>query len=279
MTGWQQKFETQLRQALACAPMPPATSEKIKCRSVFMSDIHLGTPFCQAESLLEFLSHLRTDNLYLVGDVYDGWALAREWYWPESHQRVIEAFLQLKRAGVNVVYVTGNHDEASRAYTGKNFGDVPVVDTVVHITATGQRMLVLHGDQFDDVVTHAKWLAHVGDVAYAISMMINQGFNAVRRVCGLPYWSLSAFMKKMVKRLVKIISGYRARVVAAAAAHNASMVVCGHVHDAMCQRMGSVTYYNDGDWVESCAALVEWENGQFELIDWRKHKSRLLQSV
>ncbi len=250
---------------------PQAGRGKIKLRTVWISDIHLGTAGCNAALLLDFLKSVQPETLYLVGDIIDGWRLKRGWYWPAAHNDIVRRVLKMAGKGVRVVYVPGNHDEMLRDYGGLSFGGVEVVENAVHVTADGRRLLVLHGDEFDGVVLYARWLAFLGDYAYALLLKLNIGFNAVRRRFGLPYWSLSAHIKKRVKNAVAFVSRFEEAV--AHAAHEAGVdgVVCGHIHCAEIRSFGDVTYYNDGDWVESCTALVEHGDGRMEILDWARH--------
>jgi len=243
---------------------------KLRFRTVWISDTHLGTAGCNADLLLDFLKSIQPETLYLVGDIIDGWRLKRGWYWPPRHNDVVRRVLKLANKGTRVVYIPGNHDEAARDYTGLSFGGVDVVPEIIHTTADGRRLLVLHGDEFDGVVLYARWLAFLGDYAYAALLKLNIGFNRIRRRFGLPYWSLSAHLKKKVKNAVAFISRFEEAVAHAAAERGVDGVVCGHIHSAEIREFGGVTYYNDGDWVESCTALVEHANGRMEIIDWAK---------
>ena len=246
----------------------PDAKRKLRPRTVWISDTHLGTSGCNAELLLDFLKSVQPETLYLVGDIIDGWRLKRGWYWPPLHNDIVRRVLKLAHKGVRVVYVPGNHDEALRDFTGLNFGGVEVVPEAIHVTADGRRLLVLHGDEFDGVVLYARWLAFLGDRAYALLLHANVGFNAVRRRFGLPYWSLSAHIKKKVKNAVAFISSFEEAVAHAARDRGVDGVVCGHIHSAEIREFGGVTYYNDGDWVESCTALVEHPDGTMEILDW-----------
>jgi len=241
---------------------------KLKFRTVWISDFHLGTSGCNSELLLSFLKAVQPDVLYLVGDIIDGWRLRRGWYWPPAHNDIVRRILKLANKGTRVVYIPGNHDEMLRDYTGLSFGGVEVVSEAVHVTADGKRLLVLHGDEFDGVVLYAKWLAFLGDYAYAALLRLNIVFNVIRRRFGLPYWSLSAHLKKKVKNAVAFVSRFEEAVAHAAAERGVDGVVCGHIHCAEVRQFGGVTYYNDGDWVESCTALVEHRDGRLEIIDW-----------
>jgi UDP-2,3-diacylglucosamine pyrophosphatase LpxH len=247
---------------------PHSKRQKIKLRTVWISDIHLGTQGCNADLLMDFLKSIECETLYLVGDIIDGWRLKRGWYWPPRHNDVIRRFLKMAKQGTRVVYVPGNHDEVFRDYTGLHFGGIELVYEAIHETADGRRLLVLHGDKFDGVVLYARWLAFLGDYAYAALLKMNIWFNSIRRRFHLPYWSLSAYLKKRVKNAVEYISRYGDVVAQAATERGVDGIVCGHIHSAEIRQYGSITYYNDGDWVESCTALVEHFDGAMEILDW-----------
>ncbi|MCE2453285.1 MAG: UDP-2,3-diacylglucosamine diphosphatase [Nitrospinae bacterium] len=255
--------------------MSPAPPGLVHFRSVFISDIHLGTKTAQPAALLEFLKVVESDRLYLVGDVIDNWALKRNWYWHQTHNDVIQKLLRKARKGTKVFYIPGNHDEMFRDFCGQHFGRVRVRHDYVHRTADGKKYLVLHGDQFDGVVLYAKWLAHFGDRAYKTAIWVNQRFNKLRRVVGLPYWSLSAYLKRNVKRAVEFISNLEQAVVRAARDAGADGVICGHIHTPDMRMIEGIHYCNDGDWVESCTALVEHMDGRLELIHWNEYKKTL----
>jgi len=241
-----------------------------KYRAIWISDIHLGTRGCQADKLLDFLKKNESDYLYLVGDIIDGWRLKRSWYWPQEHNDVVQKILRKARKGTEVVYVPGNHDEFARGYIGHHFGGVKVTAQTIHETAGGKRFLVIHGDEFDIVVRYAKWLAVLGDGAYTVLLVLNNWFNKVRARMGYPYWSLSAHLKQKVKNAVKYIAEYEVAIARAAAKEGVDGVVCGHIHHAEMRRINGILYCNDGDWVESCSALVEHQDGRLELLDWSR---------
>ncbi len=249
--------------------------EKMRLRTVWISDIHLGTSGCNALLLLDFLKSIQCDTLYLVGDIIDGWRLKRGWYWPAAHNDVVRRILKMARNGTRVVYVPGNHDEMLRDYVGLNFGGIEVAEEVIHVTADDRRLLVVHGDQFDSVVLYARWLAFLGDHAYSLLLSLNNVFNNIRRYLGMPYWSLSAYLKGKVKNAVAYVSLFEEAVAHAAAQRGADGVVCGHIHCAEIRQFGDITYYNDGDWVESCTALIEDGDGKMTILDWAAHKRAL----
>ena len=211
-------------------------------RTVWISDVHLGTPGCNAELLLDFLKSTECETLYLVGDIIDGWQLRKGWYWPTRHNDVVRCILKKAKHGTRVVYLPGNHDEALRDFTGLNFGGVEVVDDIIHRTADGRDLLVIHGDQFDGVVLYARWLAFLGDHTYTLLLKLNRVVNAVRKRLGLPYWSLSSHLKKKVKNAVQYVCSFEAAVAHAASERGADGVVCGHIHTAEIRQIGDVTY-------------------------------------
>jgi UDP-2,3-diacylglucosamine pyrophosphatase LpxH len=237
-------------------------------RTIWISDVHLGTRRAQSRMLLDFLRVTESHTLYLVGDIIDNWALKKNWYWEQTHNDVIQKLLRKARKGTRVIYIPGNHDESFRDLTNMRFGRVAVVNEHMHITADGKRYLVMHGDKFDGVVRYAKWLAFLGDHAYEWALDINKNFNFIRRKLGLPYWSLSAYLKHKVKRAVEFISNFEDAVVRDAEGRKADGVICGHVHTPQMRHIGAIHYCNDGDWVESCTALVEHFDGRLELLRW-----------
>jgi len=237
-------------------------------RSIWISDVHLGTRGCKAEFLLDFLRHTESEYLYLVGDIVDGWRLKKSWYWAQSHNDVIQKILRKARKGTKVIYIPGNHDEMLRDYTGLQFGGVMVESEAIHMTADGRRMLVIHGDAFDGVVRYARWLALLGDWAYDLMLKINNYYNHARRHLGYPYWSLSAYLKSRVKNAVQFVGDYANAITAEARARKVDGIICGHIHQAEMRDMNGVLYCNDGDWVESCTALVEHFDGSLEILHW-----------
>ncbi|WP_342131468.1 UDP-2,3-diacylglucosamine diphosphatase [Hydrogenophaga sp. OTU3427] len=237
-------------------------------RAVFISDLHLGTPGCQAGPLLDFLKHHPSETLYLVGDIIDGWQLRRRWYWPQSHNDVVQKLLKRARKGCRVVFVPGNHDEFARHFTGHHFGGVAVVQEAVHTTADGRRLWVVHGDHFDGVIQCAKWLAYVGDNLYEFTLRLNRHLNSLRARLGLPYWSLSQYLKHKVKQALNYVTQFEAAVAAEARRRGLDGVVCGHIHRPEMRHIDGTLYCNDGDWVESLSALVEHADGRLELVHW-----------
>jgi UDP-2,3-diacylglucosamine pyrophosphatase LpxH len=249
-------------------PDPKGFRPKRRYRTVWISDIHLGTRGCNADLLVDFLRSIECETLYLVGDIVDGWRLRKGWYWPDSHNEVVRRLLKMSHRGTRVVFVAGNHDEMLRDYAGFSFGGVELALEAIHITADGRRLLVTHGDSFDGVVLYARWLAFLGDKAYDILLRANVLFNTLRRHLRLPYWSLSAFVKRKVKNAVQYVCSFEEAVAREAMERGFDGIVCGHIHCAEIRQIGAITYYNDGDWVESCTALVEDAQGVMSLIDW-----------
>lgn len=241
-------------------------SDVTRLRALFISDVHLGTSGCQAKMLLEFLREYEADTIYLVGDIVDGWRLKNGWFWPQEQNDVVQKLLRKVRKGSRLVYIPGNHDEFLRDYLGLNFGNIEILNRVIHTGADGKDYLVLHGDEFDVVVAHARWLALLGDWAYEFALWSNGLLNAVRRRLGLPYWSLSAWAKLKVKNAVNFIGSFETFLAEEARETGAAGVICGHIHHAADRDMQGIRYMNCGDWVESCTALVEQLDGTFRVI-------------
>lgn len=246
----------------------PSGHPRRRYRTVWISDVHLGTRGCNDRLLIDFLDHVDCETLYLVGDIIDGWRLKKRFYWPERHNAIVRRFMKRAKHGARVVYIPGNHDEMFRQFSGMNFGGVEIRRKAIHVTADGRRLLVLHGDEFDAIMLAHRWLAFLGDAAYEMLLKLNVMVNAVRRRFDLPYWSLSKHAKHKVKNAVEFISRYEETVAREAARLKVDGVVCGHIHTAEERRFGDVTYYNDGDWVEGCTALVEHGCGRMEILHW-----------
>jgi UDP-2,3-diacylglucosamine pyrophosphatase LpxH len=238
-------------------------------RTIFISDTHLGTRGCRASMLLDFLRYNDADTIYLVGDMIDGWRLRKGWFWPQEHNDVVQKVMRKVRKGTRVIYVPGNHDEFLRDFLGIHAGGVEIVPYLVHETADGKRLLVIHGDQFDCVMLHAKWLMHLGDSAYTLALQANTAFSYLRRKLGLPYWSLSKYLKSKVKGAVNFIGDFEQTLAAEARRQGVDGVVCGHIHHAQMREIDGILYNNTGDWVESCTALVEDFDGDLQLIHWQ----------
>lgn len=243
---------------------------KNRYRTIWISDVHLGTTGCKAEHLVDFLKHNTCDTLYLVGDIIDGWKLRSTWYWPQEHTNVIRKVLTKAKRDTDVYYVTGNHDEFLRKFVGYQLeiGNIRLVNEHVHETADGRKLLVIHGDFFDVITRYHRWIALAGDAIYEGTMHFNYWFNRARAVLGMRYWSLSAFAKQHVKTAVSVISTFEESLARECRRRELDGVVCGHIHHAEARDIEGVTYYNCGDWVESCTALAEDYNGRIHVVRW-----------
>jgi len=248
--------------------IPEARRQRRRYRTIWVSDIHLGTRGCNAQMLIDFLDSTDSETMYLVGDIIDGWKLKRTWYWPAAHNDVVWRVMKRAKRGTRVVYIPGNHDEMFRQFSGMTFGGIEIRRHAIHETADGRRLMVTHGDEFDAVVMCHRWLAFAGDAAYSLLMRLNPMINAVRQRLGLPYWSLSKHAKHRVKNAVEFISRFEAAVAHEAAERGVDGVVCGHIHTAEIRGFDTIVYYNDGDWVEGCTALVEHFDGRMEVLHW-----------
>jgi len=272
-------FENALGSVLPVRPPAPAiraidTASYRRHRTIFISDTHLGTRGCKAEALADFLAHNDCATLFLVGDIVDGWQMKRRWYWTEGQSQVVSEILRKVDNGTRVIFVPGNHDEFARDYAGRLFGGIEISYEAIHETADGKKFWVLHGDRFDGVIACAKWLAHLGDWAYGWALRGNDVLSRLRRRFGLPYWSLSSWLKHKVKNAVEYISRFEEIVAQEAQKRGVDGVVCGHIHHAEIRRIGDVLYLNDGDWVESCTALVEDAHGSMEILRWADPSQR-----
>ncbi|RSV18474.1 UDP-2,3-diacylglucosamine diphosphatase [Sphingomonas sp. ABOLG] len=254
--------------------LPERAVERTRYRTIWISDVHLGTRGCNAGMLIDFLDHVDSDTMYLVGDIVDGWRLRRKFYWPAAHSDVVWRLLKRAGRGTRMIFIPGNHDEAFRQFCGLDFGGIAIRRNAIHVTADGRRLLVLHGDEFDAITLAHRWLAHVGDTAYSLLMLANRAVNAFRRRFGLPYWSLSKHAKARVKNAVAFISRFEEIVAEAAGARGVDGVVCGHIHTAEMRTIGDIAYFNDGDWVESATALVEHVDGRMEIVHWAEVMAR-----
>lgn len=240
----------------------------IRYRAIWISDIHLGTRGCKADFLIDFLRWNESKHLYLVGDIIDGWQLRKSWYWKQSHNDVVQKILRKSRKGTNVTYISGNHDEVLRQFVGMAFGEIQIVDEAVHETLDGRRLWVTHGDMFDGVIQHAKWLAYLGDSLYTVILKLNQYFNQIRHRFGLSYWSLSQYLKHKVKNAVNFITAFEEALTNEARRRGFDGVVCGHIHKPEIREINGILYCNDGDWVESLSALVETNTGELKIVYW-----------
>ncbi|QPC98666.1 UDP-2,3-diacylglucosamine diphosphatase [Qipengyuania soli] len=254
------------------------TGERLRFRTIWISDIHLGTKGCNHELLIDFLDHTDSDTMYLVGDIIDGWRLKKKFYWPAEHNDIVWRVLKRAKRGTRIVYIPGNHDEMVRPFCGMNFGGVEIRRAAFHDTADGRRLMVLHGDEFDTVMLAHRWLAFVGDAAYHAMMKLNNWVARARKALGLPYWSISKAAKHKVKNAVEFISKYEEVVARAAGERGVDGVVCGHIHTAEVRDFfhegRRVEYFNDGDWVEGCTALVEHFDGRMEVLHWAEEVAR-----
>jgi UDP-2,3-diacylglucosamine pyrophosphatase LpxH len=239
-------------------------------RTIFISDTHLGTRGCRSDFLADFLRRASAKNLFLVGDIIDGWRLRKSWYWDEHHDDVLRQILRHARNGTKVTYIPGNHDEMFRSWLPAevDISGIRLCKDAEHVTADGKRLLIIHGDEFDNVIRYAKYLAILGDWAYTAALVANRWFNGARRRLGLPYWSLSAWLKRQVKGAVKAVDRFESALASEARRRGFDGVVCGHIHHAEMREVDGILYMNDGDWVESCTALVEHHDGRMELIEW-----------
>lgn len=240
-------------------------NRKQSVRTLWISDVHLGTRDCQAEHLSAFLKRYQTERIYLVGDIIDGWKLKSGIYWPQAHTNVIRRLLTLSKRGTEVTYITGNHDEFLRGYSSLLLGNIRLANEVIHKTLDGRRLLIIHGDQFDVITRYHRWLAFLGDHAYGMTLVLNRWLNHWRRRWGYGYWSLSAYLKHKVKSAVNFISDFEEAIAHECTRRGLDGVVCGHIHHAEIRKVGTVDYLNCGDWVESCTALIEHWDGRIEL--------------
>ncbi|WP_045223376.1 UDP-2,3-diacylglucosamine diphosphatase [Methyloterricola oryzae] len=242
---------------------------RLRYRTVWISDVHLGTRGCRDEYLLDFLRHVDCEQLYLVGDIIDLWKLKGGFYWPGLHNEILRHIFAMAKNGTRVQYIPGNHDELLRGHIGTVFNGVEIVERAVHRTADGRRFLVLHGDEFDGVVCSSRWLAMLGSEAYDLLIELNRWFNHARRILGFPYWSMSAYIKHKVKNAVNFIFSFEEALLHAAREEQLDGVICGHIHHAaLRQTAGGIEYANCGDWVESCTALAESPTGELSVIRW-----------
>lgn len=238
-------------------------------RAIFISDVHLGTKDCKARQLNEFLKTHHCDQLYIVGDFIDGWRMAKKVHWKKSYNRIIRRILKLSKRGVDIYYITGNHDEFLRKFANNRFDNIRLINKMVHQTADDKRLVVMHGDQFDGVTRAHNLLKWVGDWGYDLLMFLNRQFNRARAKYGYGYWSFAGFLKTHIKRAQTYIADYEDAASHYAAKHHYDGIICGHIHHAAMKTINDVSYYNTGDWVESCTALIEDFDGQFRLMDWK----------
>jgi UDP-2,3-diacylglucosamine pyrophosphatase LpxH len=255
---------------------PKYQSKKLRLRSVFISDVHLGSPDCQAGELLKFLANVEADYLFLVGDIVDFWSLRRSFHWPQEHNEVLRAILAKAKEGTQVIYVPGNHDEDIREFCGSQFGNLAIRRKYVHSTADGREFLVMHGDEFDTAVKCSRWQARFGAAAYEFMMRINRGVNFCRRLFGMSHWSLATYVKLRLGNALRYVENFETAAAQAARSRNLDGIICGHIHRAGVRQIEGVLYCNDGDWVESCTALVESMSGELSL--WQSGVSEVRQA-
>jgi len=251
-------------------------------RSVFISDVHLGTKDCKAEQLNNFLKHTTCDTLYLVGDIIDAWKIKQnKWRWKQSHTNVVRRVLGYSKRGTRVVYVAGNHDEFLRPFMQYNigFGNFEIVNQCEHIGADGRHYLVTHGDLFDGITRLAPWLSILGDKAYDFILTLNSRFNWIRHRLGFGYWSLSLYLKGRVKKAIDFVFQFEKNLATYCKKRGYDGVICGHIHKAEIKEIDGVVYMNDGDWVESCTALVEHHNGRWEIITWTQERDDVVDDI
>lgn len=254
-------------------------NDATRYRTIWLSDIHLGSRDCRAEYLLDFLDHIQFDRLYLVGDIVDMWALRRRFLWPRAHNLLLQRLLSLSRNGTQVIYLPGNHDEPLQAYDGMAFGDVEIHREYIHTTVDGRKLLVLHGDQFDEEVCLGPLHSWIGDKAYQLLLMSNRWVNRLRSAVGRPYWSLAGYLKRRVRGANDAIDRYRELGLASARSHGLDGIVCGHIHHPEIREQDSALYCNTGDWVESCSALTEDEAGRLSIVYWTAIRQSKLHSI
>ena len=250
--------------------------QPVTYRTIWLSDIHLGLKASRTEYLYDFLQHTESEYLYLVGDIIDLWKAKRGWHWPEINNRIVRLIMDKARRGTKVIYVPGNHDEFFRDYVDLYFAGIHITPRAEHVTEDGKRLLILHGDEFDAVTLNNKWVAKLGSEAYDMLIVLNHWFNWIRRKLGFGYWSLSKHIKHKVKEAVSYIGNFEQAVVHAARQHGADGVVCGHIHHAVISEYEEIRYANCGDWVESCTALAEEEDGSLRLIHWVEESAELI---
>lgn len=240
--------------------------QRLKVKSLFISDIHLGCPYCNSSKLLSFLRDTEPENLYLVGDIIDGWKMKNKILWNDEYNMIFKRILGMVKHGTKVFYITGNHDEFLRKFSTIDFGNIKICDEIVHYSINGKKMLVIHGDVFDELTIHSKWLYFLGDRAYSIAMYLNFVLNKIRKIFGMNYWSLSALLKKNVKKAVNYINNFETILTKYTTEKECDGIICGHIHTPDIKKINNIDYLNCGDWVESCSAIVEDYDGNYKLI-------------
>jgi UDP-2,3-diacylglucosamine pyrophosphatase LpxH len=238
----------------------------MRYKLIAISDVHLGTKGSKADLLLSFLRDAECDNLFLVGDIFDGWRLKRNWYWAEDHSTVVQKILRMGRKGTKIYYIPGNHDEFMRQFLEHSFGNIELHNEMVYTAVNGKQYIIIHGDKFDIVTMNMKWIAHAGDWAYTALLNINTAIHWFRSYFRLPYWSLSKWAKHKVKEAVNFIGNYEQSLINYARIKQVNGVICGHIHSSNISVIDGIEYMNSGDWVESCTALVEHLDGTWEIV-------------
>lgn len=239
-----------------------------KYKSVFISDLHLGSKHCNSERLLKFLDNLSTEKLYLVGDIIDGWRLQKKWYWPKAHNKIVKKLIKISK-NTEIIYITGNHDEFLRTIPSVKIGNVEVKNRSVHLGIDGKKYLVVHGDMFDNLMRtkSGRFIMNFGDVAYDGLIYANKAVNSLRNLIGKPPWSLAKYLKRKAKTAANYIGDFEIQMVDYCKKKGYDGIICGHIHHASIEEYDKIVYMNDGDWCESCTALVETQNGNWEIIN------------
>ena len=237
-------------------------------KTIWISDIHLGSTACKADELCNFLKQNNCDTLYLVGDIIDGWKLERKWNWPQEHSNVIRRILTKAKRGTKIYYVIGNHDEFFRSWLSDNIflGEIHFTNSHTYIDTHNRKWLIIHGDQFDQIVKHWKWISILGDMGYSFLLSCNGIIHKLRSLFGFGYWSLSKYIKGKTKQAVNFIYKFEENLSAYAEKKNYYGIICGHIHTPAIKKIGNIVYINDGDWVETCSAVVETFDGKFQLL-------------
>lgn len=248
----------------------------VKCRSIWLSDIHLGYRGCKAEFLLDFLQNVECEYIYLVGDIFDVWSMKQKgFYWPQSHNNVIRTILGKAKHNTKVIYIPGNHDEIFREYDGQVFGNVEIHHKYIHETVDGRKLLMMHGDEFDSAVQLSRLASFIGDKGYDFLLYVNRYLHAFRRMMGRPYWSFSGYIKTRVQNAMEVISKFENAVAHEARHQDVDGLICGHIHYPQLKELNGVIYCNDGDWVENCTTMLEHHDGTLELLRWRENTESL----
>jgi UDP-2,3-diacylglucosamine pyrophosphatase LpxH len=246
----------------------------MRVESIFISDVHLGQGGCRAEDLLDFLAETEARNIFVIGDLVDFWAMRRSVWWPQAHQDVLRTLVSRANNGVRVVYIPGNHDEAAREFAGMTICGVEIRRQLVHRTADGRRMLLMHGDEVDSSVRHGRLRVRLGAAIYSAALSLDRVVLHVRRMLGLAEWSLTAWLKQTVRDARAYIAKFEEAAARAAAATGCEGVICGHIHQPAIRDIDGVLYCNDGDWVENGTALVETASGRLSLVRWAEVRAR-----